>query len=242
MKLRALKLDVPLRVLVGAGMGHKFNEESTEAFTAFLTKNSAEGRPQPPGRTQIRFITYTPKYNKCEWLTIDEMGELYEPATVEGGLDDEQTLRLNTGNVTALSIARGISDELTLDKHGPFPLSRSAESTFVREGNSWRPLSEAEAQRFHENPDLHKRHDLQGPIDDAFMQPFLSCVAQELLGQSLSTIGQPGRSSALRTSSTSGFVDVCPWSATLICQTNISRIKTSFSSATRDRTLFSDAS
>ncbi|MEZ6051031.1 MAG: prolyl oligopeptidase family serine peptidase [Planctomycetaceae bacterium] len=175
MKLRALKLDVPLRVLVGAGMGHKFNEESTEAFTAFLTKNSAEGRPQPPGRTQIRFITYTPKYNKCEWLTIDEMGELYEPATVEGGLDDEQTLRLNTGNVTALSIARGISDESTLDKQGPFPLSRSAESTFVREGNAWRPLSEAEAQRFHENPDVHKRHDLQGPIDDAFMQPFL-CV------------------------------------------------------------------
>ncbi len=180
MKLRALKLNVPLRVLVGEGMGHKFNDVSTEAFTAFLAEHSAEGRLEAPGRQQIRFITYTPKYNTCEWLTIDEMGELYQPATVEGGVDDKGELRLTTANVTALSITHGIAERLTLDEQGPFslPLSvdgHSGNSTFVRDGNKWRLLDDLQAQRFHENPDVRKRHNLQGPIDDAFMQPFV-CV------------------------------------------------------------------
>jgi hypothetical protein len=36
-------------------------------------------------------------------------------------------------------------------------------------------LTVEQARTFAENSDLHKRHNLQGPIDDAFMEPFI-CV------------------------------------------------------------------
>ncbi len=96
--------DVPLEVLVGPGMGHKFDDASLATFMDFHGRHSREGRPTFPGRPHVRFITYTPKYNRCEWLTIEELGELYVPAIVEGGIDDDGVLRLTTQNIEALSL------------------------------------------------------------------------------------------------------------------------------------------
>jgi predicted esterase len=180
MKEQAEAHLVPLQVLVGPRMGHKFDDDSLGKFMAFHAEHAEKGRPAFPGRREIRFITYTPKYNRCEWLTIHELQEMYEPTTVESQFGDDGTLRLQTKNTAALAVARGAADRVSIDGSQPFPLEAAADGLlpdvhFVKDGGTWKLLDYQASLRFLDNPQLHKRHGLQGPIDDAFMQPFV-CV------------------------------------------------------------------
>ncbi len=174
------KYSVDIAQLIGPGMGHKFDPESLRKFMAFHRRHSAEGRPAPPGRKEIRFITYTPKYNRCEWLTIEEMQFVYRPAIVVSQQSADDVLDVTTSNVTALRVDPRISPSLVIDG-GIITLPRPTGEgepewvTLVRKEDTWKKLSAAEARTFAKNPELHKRHDLQGPIDDAFMEPFV-CV------------------------------------------------------------------
>ncbi len=207
-KLAALKQNVPLRLLVGPGMGHKFDNASFAAFMAFHAEHAAEGRPEryaDPKKQDLRFVTYTPKYNRCEWLTVIELDELYVPATATSRVDEDGILHLTTSNITALRIARGVAGPLMIDQQGPFTLPPENDrlpsgenvpgekllddaipdeanfgetppgTTFVRNAERWKLLDAEQARHFATNPQLRKRHNLQGPIDDAFMQPFV-CV------------------------------------------------------------------
>jgi predicted esterase len=180
MQAHAERLEVALQVLIGSGMGHKFDDESLAKFMAFHAEHGTRGRPAAPGRRAIRFTTSTLKYNRCEWLTIEEMEQVYEPAVVESRLDDDGVLQVTTRNVAALSIARGVADRAALDGSQPFDLNSAADGQlpdvyFVRHDGAWQLLDYDNSIEFAGNPDLRKRHDLQGPIDDAFMQPFV-CV------------------------------------------------------------------
>lgn len=172
---------VSIAGLVGKGMGHKFDDASFAEFMGFHAKHGAAGRPTFPGRKEIRFVTWTPKYNTCEWVTIEELTRIYEPATVESISADDGSLAIETGNVDALRIARGVSDLVTLDGEGPFALNSAADGLlpdvyFVRNDGGWDILDYETSLAFPSNPDRRKRRDLQGPIDDAFMQPFV-CVS-----------------------------------------------------------------
>ena len=172
--------DVPLDLLIGAGMGHKFDDESFAKFMAFHARHAEAGRPAYPGRREIQFVTHTLKYNQCEWLTIQELDQSYEAATVRSTVADDGTLELMTENVTAVSLLRDAADQVTLDGSERFPLYAAADQLlpevyFVRDAEGWEQLEYDDSLEFTENPDVRKRHNLQGPIDDAFMQPFV-CV------------------------------------------------------------------
>jgi dienelactone hydrolase len=171
-------VDIP--VLIGMGMGHKFDDKSLAKFMEFHASHTRKGRPSFPGRKEIRFVTWTPKYNTCEWATIEEMTEIYEPAWLESIVGDDGSLSLETTNVDALRIARGVSDTITIDGEGPFSLSEAADGLLpdvylVRRDEAWTVLDYEQSLEFPSNPQRRKRHNLQGPIDDAFMQPFV-CV------------------------------------------------------------------
>ncbi|MFP6765975.1 MAG: hypothetical protein VB858_20255, partial [Planctomycetaceae bacterium] len=132
-----------------------------------------------PGARSLRFTTWTPKYNRCEWLKIAEMQQHLEQAVVEGGLTDNGVLLLRTKNAAVLKIARDIATTVVIDG-SRLPLLAAADQLlpdvyYTRHDDSWKVLSYEESRRFDGNPDLHKRHNLQGPIDDAFMEPFV-CV------------------------------------------------------------------
>jgi predicted esterase len=176
---RGKELGVDAKLLIGPGMGHKFHPDSYKEFMTFHTTKSKEGRPQFPGRKEIRFVTWTLKYNQCEWLTIEELIKPYEETLAEGGVDDDGVLRLTTKNISALRIARGIADEVELD--GKSFLLRSAadgllpDVYFQQSSDGWNLLEYDDSLAFIENPGLAKRHNLQGPIDDAFMESFV-CV------------------------------------------------------------------
>lgn len=180
MQAAAEPLGVPLEVIVGPQMGHKFDDESLQKFMAFHAEHAAQGRPVPPGRGAIRFTTCTLRYNQCEWLTLWELDEQYEPATVESHVADDGTLVIDTANVTAFSIARAAADRVRVDDSGVIEIGSAADGRLpdvylVGNSGGWDVLDYDASIAFLSNPDRHKRPGLQGPIDDAFMEPFL-CV------------------------------------------------------------------
>jgi hypothetical protein len=161
-------------------MGHKFDDTSLATFMAFHAEHARNGRRSFPGPREIRFVTWTPKYNQCEWLTIEELTEIYEPATAESIDTGDGPLHLETTNIDALRIARGLGGEIEIDGDGPFSLDEAADGLlpdvyFVHQDETWEVLEYEESLEFPSNPERRKRRDLQGPIDDAFMQPFV-CV------------------------------------------------------------------
>ena len=173
-------LQVPLKVLVGPGMGHEFDPESRRQFMAFHLEKSLAGRPQPGQRKQIRFSTRTLRYGRCDWLRIEEQQDSYGASTVEGEILESDVVRLQTKNVTLLRLSRDIAGTAEIDGTA-MELRGAAEGLlpdvwFQRQSDgSWSLLGYQESRAISRNPELRKRPGLQGPIDDAFMGSFL-CV------------------------------------------------------------------
>ncbi len=180
MAAAAKEVGVPVELIVGKGAGHKFTPEGEQAFQAFLAQHAKAGRPLPNDVKKVRLITYTPKYNRAAWVAVEELDKLYEPAVVEAELADAGDLaRVTTLNVAALRLARDVAADAEIDGVR-LPLRDAARGllpdvVYVRAGTDWRALDYDASREFLANPDRHKRRDLQGPIDDAFMQPFV-CV------------------------------------------------------------------
>ncbi len=176
----ARQADVDIKLLVGPGMGHKFHPDSFKEFMAFHKEKSEAGRRRGTGRPEIRFTTRTLKYNKCDWVTIHEVDKVYSPSTVEAKIHDDGTITIFTKNVAALSLDRNVGSRVVIDGD-ELPCRTAAEGLlpnvfYQMSSDGWEVLEYEDSRSFSANPDLRKRHNLQGPIDDAFMDSFLCVV------------------------------------------------------------------
>src|SRR5262249_33939834 len=141
---------------------------------------AARGRnPVPP---RVRFTTWTLRYNQMLWVTVDGLGQHWERARVEAEIADASTVKVKTENVTALTLAMPAGlcplentqrPKVVLDGQelaaAPVLSDRSWAAHFRKSGSPprWSAVDYADG-----GP-LAKRHGLQGPIDDAFMDSFL---------------------------------------------------------------------
>ena len=176
----AKKLNVDIKLLVGPGMGHKFHPDSFKEFMAFHQTQSEAGRRRGRGRREIRFTTKSLKYNKCDWLTIHEVDKIYEPSTVEAKIQDDGIVIVDTKNVAALSVARDVGNTVIIDGD-ELPCKDAADGLlpdvfYQIDGDGWTVLDYEDSRDFGANRGLRKRHDFQGPIDDAFMDSFICVV------------------------------------------------------------------
>jgi len=175
---RALAAEgIRLVHVIGPKTGHSYHADAKVEIDQRLDAIAAAGRNPLPRR--VRLATPTLKYNRQAWVTVDALGRHWEPARVEAEIVDGETVRLATKNVTALTLEMP-SGRCPLDPARPPKVlldgaaltgapvlsDRSWQASFHRAGGRWR---EGPA------PDegLRKRHDLQGPIDDAFLDSFL---------------------------------------------------------------------
>ena len=185
MHAKGEELRVPIKLLIGPQTAHKFHPDSLKEFMKFIGERSDQGRPSSAERKAIKFITYTLKYNQCDWLTIDGQIEPYAKTTIEAEVDSPQgRLRVKTENVSSFKVLREIGREVIIDGGEPLAAPQSKddrpnEIAFEKSTGGWRVI---EAHRANpaagtqsDSSALRKRHNLQGPIDDAFMQPFV-CV------------------------------------------------------------------
>lgn len=171
----------PIPLLIGPGVEHKWHPDSLKEFMAFHAEHTAKGRPKFPEPFELRFVTYTPRYNSCYWATLEEQIEPYAETRIEAKLDgQDDKLKVATRNVAAFQIDRNVAETISIDGNPPTALRTAAEGllpgvVFVHEGDRWRALDHRSSIKFFENGDRRKRHGLQGPIDDAFMDSFV-CV------------------------------------------------------------------
>jgi hypothetical protein len=168
-----------LEHLVGPKTGHKYEPETKKRLDARLRDLALKGRDPFP--REVRFTTYTLRYHQMEWLTLDSLEKHWERAHVNAQLPGGNHVTFQTRNVAALTF--GFPHQLpspfdgapTLEVDGqqleaPWPASgKSGWSAQLQKRNGkWTLITEPSAPAT-----LAKVHGLTGPIDDAFMDPFI---------------------------------------------------------------------
>lgn len=163
--------------VIGAKTGHKVDPESAKVLQAFRDEHAARGRDPLPKR--IRFTTYTLKYNRAPWLTIERLYEHYKKATVDAEIQDDIAIVTPNDNVAAIGVDRQVAETVQIGEQ-VFPLRGAVKGLlpqvyFRRTAAGWEMLDHDRSRALQENARRAKHHNLQGPIDDAFTGPFL-CV------------------------------------------------------------------
>jgi hypothetical protein len=164
--------------VVGAKMGHKVDPTSAALLRKWHDEHAKDGASLDP--KHIHFATYTVKYGRAAWLSVEAMGEHYRRAEVDAEVRGSKVVITKAENVTVLAVDRHAGESIAL-VGDEFPLEPAVQgllpNVFFRrtvEGG-WKPMEYSESRAFQLNADRRKVRGVQGPIDDAFSSPFL-CV------------------------------------------------------------------
>jgi dienelactone hydrolase len=176
------KTGIDLLHVIGPRTKHAYHPQAKREVEERLASLAESGRTRIP--SDVRFTTYSLKYNRMNWVTIDALGEHWEEAVVDATLGPSTigggSIDVGTRNVKALTLSFPSGS-------APFPINRSVrvdiDGTTIdvspKSDRSWsvsleRTAGEWKLARPRPPGDgLRKRHDLQGPIDDAFMSSFV---------------------------------------------------------------------
>ena len=182
--------DMELTHIIGPKTKHQYHPAAKIEVEARLAELALNGRERTPER--LDFATYTLRYNRTHWITVDAVGEHWAEATVRArilyspkGTMGDLTMAtplvvLGTRNVQALTVdfKPGTSP---FRPGGPQPMimvdglpltgpdvgsDLSLKVHFAKVGKAWEVVPGLPVGAV-------KRHGLQGPIDDAFMSRFL---------------------------------------------------------------------
>ncbi len=148
--------------LISEKTGHGVSPLVRTRLDAFLKEHGDRGVLSPD---EVRFVTYTARYPRAHWVSIDGLAQHYERAEVRARRDaTRQRYEITTRNVTHLELRE--MDQLRELKIDGETLRAKAAPQLVlnKTGGAW---------RIGETKGLRKRHGQQGPIDDAFLEPFL---------------------------------------------------------------------
>lgn len=171
---------ISLTHLIGPQTKHSIHPDSLVDIETRLASLAKTGRNRLPH--EIRFVTWTLKYNKMHWLTVTGMKSHWEPARVTAMLapafgfanQGDHRVIVKSENVTGfrIDIEPGLGPFSpvrplhVLGHQIPVGTDRSVHAEFHLDGDEWK-LGPAP------NDGLRKKHNLQGPIDDAFMDSFI---------------------------------------------------------------------
>lgn len=179
MMARALKAEgIEMTHIIGPQTAHKYHPDSIVEINRRIDAIATRGLTDVP--REVKFTTWTLRYNKQFWVTVDALGEHWERARVDAAIRDASTVQVKTQNVTALTLdlppgacpldvtrkPTVILDDQKLEA-APVMSDRSWRASFVKANGKWAAASSAN------NSALVKKHGLQGPIDDAFMSRFM---------------------------------------------------------------------
>jgi pimeloyl-ACP methyl ester carboxylesterase len=163
--------------VVGPNTGHGYHPAAKREIDVRIDAIAAVGRNPLPRR--VRFTTPTLRYNQCFWLTVDGLEHHWQKARVDAEIVGPRSVTISAQNVTALSLDVGpgrspfdpqLAPEIVIDGQrlvGPPVLSdRSWKARLRKYGKGWQVAAG-------EDFTVRKKHGLQGPIDDAFLDSFL---------------------------------------------------------------------
>jgi hypothetical protein len=176
-------LGLKLERIYGPNTAHKYEPKAKKELAARLDAYAQTGRNVVP--KELHFETWTLRYNRMHWVTLDSLQQHWDRARMDAKLDAEKgAIDVAPKNVTAFTIRfapgtspfpPGTKPTVTIASDGQSKAlqgpvvrpDRSYEFHLGLHAASWVEVGEpAEAL-------LHKRHGLQGPIDDAFLDAFV---------------------------------------------------------------------
>ncbi len=165
--------------VIGPETGHKIHPDSKREVERRMDQLARSGNDAAVLTREVHLVTYTLKYNRMYWLTIDRMGEHWQRARVDARVGLLSELEVAAENVTQMTFSLpagqrmlGVTSPVQVrvgkDRlQAPAPGSdRSWTFTVHLADGHWRagPLP---------GEGLAKRSGLQGPIDDALMDSFI---------------------------------------------------------------------
>jgi hypothetical protein len=162
-----------LKRIIGPNTAHAYHPVAAKTVDSLLTIIEVQGKRKTP--KEIHFTLYTLKYNKMYWLMVNALKEHWKEARIDADISN-QTIILNMLNINSLTLdIKSLSSLIDFKK--PVAISidgviipiksavKASVLTLHLENKHW--LSGAAKQG------LKKKHNLQGPIDDAFMSAFI---------------------------------------------------------------------
>jgi hypothetical protein len=178
MALALQKEGMELTHIIGPKTAHAYEPKAKEEVARRIDAIVQRGRNPVP--RQIKFTTWMLRYNEMFWLTVDGMDREWERARVDAELVGTSGVKATTQNVSALTLSMppGLCplDEtrkprVTLDEQAleapSVGTDRSWTAHFRRTDGKWTLAEKVD------DGTLRKRHNLQGPIDDAFLDSFI---------------------------------------------------------------------
>ncbi len=156
--------------LIGPGMGHKYHPETLKELLSRM--NSLATVEQPTPARELFLQTQVHRYATRRWIQVDGLQQQYTDTRVDAEQTQASAWTLRTKNVSRLVLqtptGSSPTTQFTIDGQ-LFQFSSAANASLRLERNDgrWRSAS-ADAW-----PQLRKRPLLSGPIDDAFIDPFL---------------------------------------------------------------------
>ena len=162
--------------LIGPKTAHAYEKNTKAELSKQIDAIVAKGRDPLPAK--IRFATYTLRYNKQRWLTVDRLEEHWSQARVEAEISDNN-IKATTKNVAALTLTFPANSNPLTGNAPKIEIDSQTINLGAMSPNTGRLVRLAKidgkwniAATFADGQ-LHKRHGLQGPIDDAFLDRFI---------------------------------------------------------------------
>ncbi len=152
----------PAIFLISEKTGHSVSPPVRKRLDEFLKEWSDKGQTSPD---HIRFLTYTTRYNKSYWVSFEALEKHYERAEIDAQRNGKQ-YQITTKNIARLTLREtDNAAQIRIDGQ-ELKVKAGAAITLEKSGSSWRVASG-------KWKGLHKTHALQGPIDDALLDPYL---------------------------------------------------------------------
>lgn len=167
------KEGLPMVNLISRGTGHVIDPVTHAEQMRQIGEYAAKGLNHGP--RQLRFVTWTLKYNRCHWIELLGLKQHYARAEINARVADDGSIDISAiQNVTQFAIhppmLQTIGAKLRI-AGTEIVLPKSDEAiVFAHQDGLWRCLGPRSAVVL-----TGKRPGLQGPIDDAFSAPFV-CV------------------------------------------------------------------
>ncbi|MEZ6045832.1 MAG: prolyl oligopeptidase family serine peptidase [Planctomycetaceae bacterium] len=168
--------NIRLMHIIGPQTKHSIHPDSLKIIEEKLASLAEYGRPFLPRR--LKFSTYTLKYNKMHWIRLNGLKKHWEEARIEAEIRGNRLI-VSTENINDLTFdfpagsyrlemdkpVTVVIDEQELELPGPMS-DLSWQADLFEVDGTWHTGD-------YPKEGLCKVHNLQGPIDDAFMDSFV---------------------------------------------------------------------
>jgi hypothetical protein len=165
------KVGLELKHVIGPKTGHAYEKNAKEEVNKLIDAIVEKGKPALPA--EIKFVTYTLRYNRCGWVEVTGLEKHWSEVKVTGTYKDGK-VELKTTGVAGLRLTLPIEPK----KDGVIIDGETAETIWEKSGEGVTGSFQKYNGKKWGIPEggagaLSKKHGRQGPIDDAFLDSFV---------------------------------------------------------------------